>query len=192
MRKKPQNNFPANTPAPAALLERAADFYREELIDSPGLDFLTKRNLSDSDLLQSFRIGWCGGRLVDTLPPPGKDSPHEALMKAGVLHPDGTERFQDCLTFPMLDPEGAITALCGVQISDCRIVIPEELPLHFWNAPALSIHPEILLGGNPLDALALQAAGIPNALSETLSSCRSLLHRQQLVAELFSRLLARS
>ncbi len=163
MRKKPQSPTAANTPAPAALLERAADFYHDELLDSPGIKFLQKNHLADSDLLGNFRIGWCGGHLGQTLPPPAEDGPHEALKQASVLLSDGTERFLDCLTFPLFDSEGSITALCGARIPNGQIVIPEDLPIHLWNAPALAIHPEILMAGTPLDAFALQTAGFPNA-----------------------------
>ena len=72
-----------------SMLERVAGVYH-----------LTRLGLCDAGLVERFEIGYASGGLLDALPTRGDT--RDSLTHLGLLEPDGTERMQGCLTFPLL------------------------------------------------------------------------------------------
>ena len=71
-RKRASAETAAHCQSDAALLLRAAEFYRSGFDDSPqALDCLRRHGLADPALLEPFCCGYCEGRLADILPRDG-------------------------------------------------------------------------------------------------------------------------
>ena len=147
-----------------ALWEKVARFYHEALIKgSEGPACLARYGLNDSDLVGAFRIGCATGMLGKVLPSQG--GARDALKGMGIMDESGRERFLDCLTFPLLDADGAVAGLSGMRMSSGEAVVLPDAATAIWNAPLFRTHPELIVADGVIEALALQKAGFPNVIA---------------------------
>ena len=150
----------------ARLLERVAAIYGKNLPESPeALAYLESRGLGNAEQLAAHRAGYANGRLHEILPQSGKAL--DELKALGVLSASGHEHFAGCVVFPVTDTDGNIVTLYGRHVGDGpkRHVFLPGRPKGLWNAPILKTYPEIIVVESVLDALSVEAAGFPNAVS---------------------------
>ena len=164
-----KREWTAATPSGEALLERVADFYHAALPDSTdAVSFLRGLGLDHAAVSESFRIGSCDGSLVQVLPAEsdGEEAKPDpvcaGLRKLGVLDKTGRETLLGCLVFPILEPEGGITGLCGIDTQSATFRLAQPCTSMIWNSPALAVHAEIIMTAGVPDALSLYAAGRAN------------------------------
>ncbi len=148
----------------AALWEKVARFYHETLVKgAEGPACLARHGLNDSGLVQAFRIGCATGTLLRVLPTQG--GARDTLRDMGILDESGRERFLDCLTFPLLDADGALAGLSGVRLANGQAVVIPDAAMALWNAPILRTHAELIATEGIIEALTLQRAGCPNVIA---------------------------
>ena len=167
-----------HAPAPAAAptgiprqeaLARAVEVYHEAFMeDRRGVEYMAQRGIKDGDLLKRHKVGFVNGRLRRMLP---DDSDHEtvrALREAGILNEKGTERFFNCVVFPIYDGNGAVVGLYGrntrrgaAGVSHLYLPGPHR---GVWNAAAIKAHGDIVLTESIIDALSLCSVGVANAV----------------------------
>ena len=97
-------------PTPStAFLSRAAAVYHGAFCETKAAqDYLSGRGIKDGESFRRFQVGYCDGRLKRMIP---DDPGHEftaALKSIGLLNERGGEFFLGCVTFPILDENGAM------------------------------------------------------------------------------------
>lgn len=151
-------------------LTRAVQIYHEAFQeDRRGADYLVGRGIHDGELFKRHQVGFVNGRLRRLLP---EDQDHEfvrGLKEAGILNEKGTERFYNCVVFPILDENGGVVGLYGRSVRRGWLSTAEHLYLPgphrgVWNGAAIKAHGEILLAESIIDALSAQALGFMNAV----------------------------
>ena len=146
------------------LWEKVARFYHETLVKgAEGPACLARHGLNDSGLVEAFRIGCATGTLAQVLP--GQGGARDTLRGMGILDESGRERFLDCLTFPLLDPDGAVAGLTGVRMPDGQSVAIPGATTVLWNAPLIRTHTDIMVADGVIEAFTLQRAGCPNVMA---------------------------
>lgn len=155
------------------LLERVVQLYAKTFDDvSEGRTYFERRGIADVGLLGRHRVGYADGRLKDLLPKNGQLK--DELRDLGILLEDPStgsgqvarERFDGCVVFPMCDPEGTLTTICGKSVGDdsaSYVCLPAH-PTGLWNAVALKTYPELLLATSIIDALSVMMAGQANVI----------------------------
>ena len=98
---------PGATTAPTAgLIERVARFYHKSLAKAQrARTWLKRHQLEDEHVIGQLLIGAANGKFLKALP---SGTPQQNLTDLGILTPAGEEFFLDCVTLPLLDPEGGI------------------------------------------------------------------------------------
>ncbi len=149
------------------LLARVATFYAEALPEhAQALDYLKERGLHHPELLQSFRVGYCGGSLLKTLPRGGEV--RQALQELGVLNEKGKEHFLGCVVVPLEHPQEGLVGLYGRRISPKARVRHLFLPgpkRGVLNWQSLRSGRSVYLVESVFDALSLWLAGLRNVTS---------------------------
>lgn len=147
--------------ARAELLERVVQHYGDTFRKTdPGRIYLEHRGLTDPDLAETFRLGYCDGSLVDVVPAQGEL--RQALTELGVLTEKGSELLRGCLVVPLTHPDRGVVGLYGRKVSEAAQVAhlylsgPRQGCLN-WQA--LQTSPEVWLTESVLDALSLWQAG---------------------------------
>ncbi len=168
-------NPPASPPPPPSLpeppaakvqayLERVIAVYESNFAQKGSAQaYLADRGITDADLLTPHAVGYCDGTLHEILPNDGEIP--VALKQMGVLFENGSERFKDCVVFPIRNPDGHVTTLYGRHIEKKRHIYLPDRPTGLWNAAILKTSPEIILTESVLDALSVQMAGFSNVIS---------------------------
>ncbi len=163
----------APAPAPAIhrpeALARAVEVYHAAFMeDRRGVEYLAGRGIKDGELIRRHKVGFVNGRLRRMLP---DDPAHEAvrvLREAGILNEKGTERFFNCVVFPIYDGNGAVVGLYGRNIRQGAAGVSHlYLPgphRGVWNAAAIKAHEEIILVESIIDAMSAAALGFPNTV----------------------------
>ena len=168
----PATTTPVKSPAassvpPSTYLARAVEIYHTAFCESrPPQDYLAGRGIKDGELFRHFKVGFADGRLRRMLP---EEPGHEfvaGLRAAGVLNEKGGEFFYGCVTFPILNENGAVVGLYGRRAAGSG---PAHLYLPgsrrgVWNGAAFKAHREIILTESIIDALSLCALGFTNAV----------------------------
>ena len=170
------------TPKLPALLERSADdevlmrqvvdYYHETLKQSPeALQYLEKRGLRSSEMLERFRLGFANRTLAYRLPQKNRKTGAELrgrLQAVGIMRESGHEHLNGSLVIPVIDEQGRVTEMYGRKINDH---LREGTPLHLylpgphrgvWNREALLSSKEIILCESLIDALTFWCAGFRN------------------------------
>jgi DNA primase len=108
-----QSTLPTDS---AAVLERAATFYQQQLERYPeALRYLQQRGLRDPALIKELRIGYApGGSLRRHLTAQGYS--FDLLQRLGLLNPQGCDAFYQRIVFPCCQG-GRIVNLYGRSIS---------------------------------------------------------------------------
>lgn len=161
-------NMPAVAPLPLEraneLLERAVSFYEKTFSDSPkGKKYLESRGVTDMGLFGKHRIGLADGSLLKALPSSGNIL--DELKNLGILLENESERFKNCVVFPMFDVEGRIVTLYGRSLSGKRHVFLPDRPTGLWNVGIVKTYPEVVLVEGALDGLSLESSGVPNVIA---------------------------
>jgi hypothetical protein len=179
-----------DTERASQLLERIVRVYEKNLWNesdgktgaSEGKTYLLSRGICDMGLLARHRVGFCDGQLKAILPNPGSGTVdfHKELTDLGIFFPvteahvqagnAGSERFIDCVVFPVFDIAGNITTLWARSIkSNGNTGLEEfrltEKPVGIWNASAMKTYSEIILMRSAMDGLSAMIAGHPNVIA---------------------------
>jgi len=148
------------------VLARVVKLYECAFADSPiAREYLTAHAITDARLVSDARVGYSDGTLPDKLPGDGKTQVE--LMQIGVLLEDGTERFRDCVVFPVFGEDGRIVTLCGERIGTERGSgehLPDR-PLALWNDRNAGSFTSLYVVDSVIDAMSLQMCGLPNVVS---------------------------
>ncbi len=128
-------------------LERAVDIYEKNFVEKEaGKAYLNSRRIRDGGLFTKYSVGFCDGGLNDILPQNG--DVRESLKQVGILLDDGSERFVNCVVFPVYDMDGRLVTLYGRCMDDesrkKHLFLPER-PTGFWNGSIIKTCSEIIL-----------------------------------------------
>jgi len=148
----------------AALLARVVDHYHKTFCErADAQEYLTKRGLTDPDILRAFKVGYADGSLLKLIPKEG--SFREDLFSLGVVTPEQRELLGGCIVVPIPDPlSGEWTTLYGRGLRTprhCYLPGPLRGVLNFQAARASE---EVILAESILDALSFHQAGIFTAI----------------------------
>ena len=153
----------------AQLLERVVTFYEKAFSNNPnGTKYLNERGITDNNLFSKHRIGYADGSLLKALPKDGEIL--EELEILGVLTKGKqrySERFRNCVVFPVFDIHGNITTLYGRHTGNGakRHVYLPDRPTGLWNVQCIKSYDEVALVESVFDALSMEMGGISNAVS---------------------------
>jgi DNA primase len=195
-----------------AIMQRASDYYREQLKASPrAIEYLKGRGLSGK-IAAHFGIGyapagWQSLQAVFPAAPDGKGVSYgdKALKDAGlVIDAEGGrryDRFRDRIMFPILDQRGSVIAfggrvLGGEQTEDGRDPGPKylnspETPLfekgrELYGLPqarqAIRASGRVVVVEGYMDVVALAQHGVEFAVA-TLGTATSAAHVQRLLRQ---------
>lgn len=154
------------------LLRQVVDFYHAALKESPeALEYLQKRGLGSSEMIEHFRLGFANRTLGYRLPQKNRQAGAELrgqLQRVGILRESGHEHFTGSLVIPVFDAEGRVTEMYGRKLNDhLRPGTPYHLYLPgphrgVWNEAALASSKEVILCEALIDALTFWCAGFWN------------------------------
>jgi DNA primase len=150
--------------APTSLLERVVEHYHRSFCASRAAQaYLSRRGLTNPDLLKACRIGYADGSLLKRLPRTGEL--REQLRTLGVITDQGRELLGGCIVIPIPDPEtGSWTTLYGRGVRTTRhCYLPGPLR-GVWNFQAARSSDTVILTESILDALSFHQAGIATAI----------------------------
>jgi DNA primase len=158
----PATEVPTEAKPDPAWLETVVEHYHQTLLKTPqALDYLASRALRSPELVSAFKIGYADGSLLELLSPDGK----QELTRIGVLMASGRELLEGCVVFPLVAPgSGQVLGLYGRSIQGRRhLYLPGERRGVF-NPQGAQVGGEVVLTESVVDAAALWAAGIHNAI----------------------------
>jgi len=151
------------------LLRQVVDYYHETLKQSPeALEYLQKRGLNSSEMIERFRLGYANRTLAYRLPQKNRKNGAEQrgqLQRLGILRESGHEHLNGSLVIPVFDSEQRVTEMYGRKLNDnLREGTPKHLYLPgphrgVWNEEALASSKEIILCESLIDALTFWCAG---------------------------------
>ena len=146
----------------AELMERLAQLYHQRFWECPEpQSYLNGRGLTERDVWQAFRIGYCDGSVASKLPTEGPT--FDALRQLGILNEEGKEHFRGCLVVPLTHPNQGVVGFYGRRLS------PESKIRHLYlpgpkrgvlNWPAFKASSTLYLCESVLDSLSLWQAGV--------------------------------
>jgi DNA primase len=145
-----------------AWLQTVVDHYHQTLLKTPeALAYLASRGLRSPELINAFKIGYVDGSLLELLPPDGK----QELARLGVITAASRELLENCVVFPLVAPgSGQVLSLYGRSIQGRRhLYLPGERRGMF-NPQGAQTGGEVILTESVIDAAALWAAGVRNAI----------------------------
>jgi DNA primase catalytic core len=157
------------------LLDQVVTYYTFCLKSSPeALAYLKARGLTDSELIDRFRLGFGNRTLGLRLPDKNRKAGHEIrsrLQALGILRESGHEHFNGSLVIPILDRDGRIQGIYGRKITPgLRPGTPDHLYLPgphrgVFNIHAVAAYREVILCEALIDALTFLDAGFPNVIA---------------------------
>lgn len=154
-------------------LRQVIEYYHETLKQSPeALEYLEKRGLKNSELIDRFKLGYANRTLAYRLPQKNRQAGAEIrgqLQDIGILRESGHEHFNGCIVVPIIDSNGVITEVYGRKILGNRLRKGTAQHLYLpgkhegvWNIEALKSNREIILCEALIDAMTLWCAGFRN------------------------------
>jgi DNA primase len=151
-------------PRSPLLLSRIVDHYHRTFCERKDAQaYLSKRGLTDAELLKTFKVGYADGSLLKTIPKNGEV--RTELIEMGVLTKEGRELLGGCVVVPIPDPlSGEWTTLYGRGMRTprhCYLTGPLRGVLNFQAARSGE---EVILTESVLDALSFHQAGISAAI----------------------------
>ena len=155
---------PTPEAAPPSLLERVVEHYHRSFCASRTAQaYLTRRGLTNPDLLKACRIGYADGSLLKRIPRTGEL--REQLRALGVITEQGRELLGGCIVIPIPDPQtGTWTTLYGRGVRTtrhCYLPGPLRGVLNFQAARSSDT---VILTESILDALSCHQAGLATAI----------------------------
>ncbi len=145
-----------------AWLQTVVEHYHQTLLKTPpALDYLASRGLGSPELVTAFKIGCADGSLLELLSAETK----QELTRLGVITAAGRELLDACVVFPLVAPgSGQVLSLYARSIQGRRhLYLPGERRGVF-NPQGAQTGGEVILTESVIDAAALWAAGIRNAI----------------------------
>jgi DNA primase catalytic core len=154
------------------LLLQVTDYYNEALKQSPeALKYLASRGLTNSEIVERFRLGFANRTLGYRLPAKNRAAGAEMrgrLQKLGILRDSGHEHFNGSVLIPIFDGAGGLAGMYGRKITpnlrggtDNHLYLPGG-HRGVWNEEALIASKEVILCEALIDALTFWAAGFRN------------------------------
>jgi hypothetical protein len=149
---------------PSALLARVVDHYHRTFCERQDAQaYLSKRGLTDGDLLRALKVGYSDGSLLKTIPRTGET--RDQLVHLGVVTAEGRELLGGCVVVPIPDPvSGQWVNLYGRGLRTprhCYLPGPLRGVLNFQ---AARLSQEVILTESVLDALSFLQAGVSLAI----------------------------
>jgi len=151
------------------VLLEVVNFYHEALKQSPeALQYLEKRGLKSSEMVEHFQLGFANRTLGYRLPHKNRQEGAELrgrLQKLGLLRETGHEHFNGSLVIPIFNLDGQVIEMYGRKVTPH---LRDGTPLHLylpgphrgvWNEAALVASKEIILCEALIDALTFWCAG---------------------------------
>jgi DNA primase len=150
--------------APPAVLSRVVEHYHRTFCErKDAQEYLTRRGLTDSDLLRALKVGYADGSLLKVIPKDG--DVRDQLLQHGVITPEGRELLGGCIVVPIPDPiSGQWTNLYGRGLRTPRHCYLPGILRGVLNFQAARLSPEVILTESILDALSFHQAGIGVAI----------------------------
>jgi len=139
------------------ILTRTVDVYHKNLLESTtAQEYLRSRGFCNPDTWRAFKLGYSAGTLA-------AKAEGGRLKAVGLMTATGKERFQGCVTIPLMDGE-AVVGLYGRKVGGIgHYYLPG--PHHgLFNATHAAKSKEIILTESILDALSFIKAGFLNVL----------------------------
>ena len=154
-------------------LKQVIDYYHEVLKKTPeALDYLESRGLKNTELIDTFKLGFANRSLAYRLPQKNRKAGAEIrtkLQTIGILRESGHEHFNGSIVIPVLDENGLITEVYGRKVLGKRLrkgtAIHSYLPgphQGVWNSQAVKSSSEIILCESLIDAMTFWCAGFRN------------------------------
>jgi DNA primase catalytic core len=154
------------------LLESVVRHYQETLRQTPeAQQYLVKRGLQSSEMVEQFRLGFANRTLGYHLPASNRNAgaeQRERLKQIGILRQEsGHEHFNGSVVIPIFNREGEVVQMYGRKITR-DTALREGTPVHLylpgphrgvWNEQALVASKEIILCEALIDALTFWCAG---------------------------------
>ena len=154
------------------LLNIVVDYYHRMLKQSPEpQQYLIKRGLKSSEMVEHFRLGFSNRSLNYHLPDKNRvegASQRGRLEELGIFRESGHEHFVGSLVIPILNLNGEVVQMYGRKIRD-HLRPGTEYHLYLpgprrgvWNEEALIASKDIILCEALIDALTFWCAGYRN------------------------------
>ncbi|HCE42367.1 MAG TPA: hypothetical protein DET40_02320 [Lentisphaeria bacterium] len=106
------------------LLERISAFYERAYGSNAEAAKHFKKMEDEGAGIPAGRVGFSDGTLLKSLPSKGKII--QDMQALGILDKTGKELFSECLIFPLMDDNSAITGMEGIRITDgAKITLPK-------------------------------------------------------------------
>jgi DNA primase catalytic core len=144
---------------PAAVLEKAAAFYQQQLDRYPeALRYLQQRGLHDRSTIQELRVGYApGGSLRRHLTTQGYCS--DLLQRLGLVNPQGHDAFYRRIIFPCWQDRRVINLYGRSIAAGCthRFLPGSKGGLYAWER--VQPCPKVILVEGPFDYAVLWQAG---------------------------------
>ncbi|CCD28797.1 DNA primase [Candidatus Glomeribacter gigasporarum BEG34] len=187
-------------PGLVEIMQRASDYYREQLRAAPAaIAYLKHRGLS-GEIAKRFGLGYAphGWQHLAQIFP---DQPYDALVEAGLMierepneangPPRRYDRFRDRIMFPIRNLRAQVMGFGArvIERGEPKYLNSPETPLFnksrelyglFEARAAIREHGYALVVEGYLDALALAQMGFPNTVATLGTACTSL-HVQKLL-----------
>ena len=155
------------------LLNQVTDYYHETLKQSPeALEYLSKRGLGDSELIDRFKLGYANRTLAYRLPEKNRKAGAEIrgkLQDVGILRSSGHEHLNGSITVPIFTEEGNVCEIYGRKILGSRLRKGTAQHLYLpgphegvCNAEGLEGQKEIILCEALIDAMSFWIHGYKN------------------------------
>jgi DNA primase catalytic core len=156
------------------LLGTVVDYYHRTLKDSPeAQQYLVKRGLQSSEIIDRFKLGYANRTLCLHLPASNRaagEAQRTRLKELGILRNQkpGHEHFNGSLVIPVFNLSGDVVEMYGRKITpNLRAGTPDHLYLPgehrgVWNEEALAASKDIILCEALIDALTFWCAGYRN------------------------------
>lgn len=178
MFKTEEPSEPISLETRARLLSRLSDHYHKVLLSDLeklpestlqsgeipgllyGLHYLSKRGLLDAELIRTFKIGYCDGKTLET---PLKEDRY-LYRDLGIFSDNYYERYNRCVSFPVMDKQGNVTDLYGRRTWDKGVghLYNNGSHVGLWNASGVLDSETVILTESIIDALSVYKAGFKN------------------------------
>ena len=126
-------------------------------------DYLETRGLLDKDLIDTFKIGYSSGALLELIP--NDESLKSSLKELGILNEKNNESFYKSITVPIFDESDQAVGLYGRNTERKAHLYLKGPHKGIFNHKAIKAFDDIILTEGIIDALSLYKAGIKNVTS---------------------------
>ena len=145
------------------LLKKVTDFYHKTFKeDQKARDYLEKRGIKGSEIIDTFKIGYANGTLKRTLPMRG--AMIKNLKEIGILTEKGTEFFYNCVVIPMYDEDGNVVSLYGRNLSTKKHLYIKGTHKGLVNRQGAYGAEKLILTESIIDAISLYQMGVRNVI----------------------------